>query len=180
MSVRRVLVLESQIPFAHGAPEETPVNGLVAALRTAGYEAETISIPFRGAPLHELVAHAAVWRLLDLSRPAAQTIDLVIATAFPTYFVRHPAKVAWLLPGHRAAGEWCAAALGDRPPTERDASLAGRLIALDAEMLSECAAVFAGGRGGPAEAGARTAAWGAVVEQLVAAVDRGAVARGGR
>ena len=141
MTVRRVLVLESQTPFVHGGAEIL-VRELAATLRAHGYETEIVSVPFRDTPRDELMAHAAAWRLLDLAHAAQQRIDMVIPTKFPTYFVRHPVKVAWLVHQHRAAYELCGTPFSDFEHTERDVGLRKRLIELDVSMLRECAGVF--------------------------------------
>ncbi|MSO29397.1 MAG: glycosyltransferase family 1 protein [Acidobacteria bacterium] len=141
MIVRRVLVLESQTPFVHGGAEIL-VRELVIALRARGYEAETVSIPFRDDRRDELMAHTAIWRLLDLSHSIGQQIDLVIPTKFPTYFVRHPAKVAWLVHQHRAAYELCGTRFSNFGHTEQDVGLRKHLIELDTTMLRECAGLF--------------------------------------
>jgi glycosyltransferase involved in cell wall biosynthesis len=139
--VRRVLVLESQTPFVRGGAEIL-VRELVGALRSGGFEADVVSVPFRDSPRDELMAHAAAWRLLDLGHALERPIDAVIATKFPTYFVRHPAKVAWLVHQHRAAYELCGTPFSDFEHTERDVALRKRLIELDTAMLRECAGLF--------------------------------------
>jgi glycosyltransferase involved in cell wall biosynthesis len=141
VSARRVLVLESQTPFVHGGAEML-ARELVAALRRYGCEAELVSIPFRDAPRDELLAHAAAWRLLDLTRALDRPVDVAIATKFPTYFARHPAKVAWLVHQHRAAYELCGTPFSDFEHTERDVGLRKRLIDLDTQMLGECRGLF--------------------------------------
>ena len=137
----RVLVLESQTPFVHGGAEILS-RELLAALRGHGYEAELVSIPFRDSPREELMAHAAAWRLIDLTRAVDRSIDAVVATKFPTYFVRHPAKVAWLVHQHRAAYELCGTPFSDFEHSERDVGLRQRLLELDTEMLRECRGLF--------------------------------------
>jgi glycosyltransferase involved in cell wall biosynthesis len=139
--MRRILVLESQTPFVTGGAEML-VRSLVEALRTHGYEAEIVSIPFRDYPREELLAHAAAWRLVDLGHALERPVDLVIATKFPTYFARHPAKVTWLVHQHRAAYELCGTPFSDFEHTERDVALRKRLIDLDTRMLGECVARF--------------------------------------
>src|SRR5437773_11894091 len=96
---RRVLVREAKVPFVRGGAE-LHVEGLVNELRRQGYHAEPASIPFKWYPKQELLAQAAAWRLVDLSEANGERIDAVIATKFPTYFVRHPNKVTWLF--HRS------------------------------------------------------------------------------
>lgn len=141
MSVRRVLVLEAQTPFVHGGAEIL-VRQLAGALRRHGYESDIVSIPFRDEPREELMAHAAAWRLLDLSGSVAGPVDLAIATKFPTYFVRHPAKVAWLVHQYRAAYELCGTPFSNFEHTERDVGLRKRLVELDTKALGECAGLF--------------------------------------
>jgi glycosyltransferase involved in cell wall biosynthesis len=141
VSVRRILVLESQTPFVHGGAEIL-VRDLTRALVERGYEAEIVSVPFRDYPRDELMAHATAWRLLDLGEALARPVDMVIPTKFPTYFARHPVKVAWLVHQHRAAYELCGTPFSDFEHTERDVALRERLIDLDTRMLGECAGVF--------------------------------------
>jgi glycosyltransferase involved in cell wall biosynthesis len=141
VTVQRVLVLESQTPFVRGGAEIL-ARELVAALRAHGVDADLVSIPFRDSPREELLAHATAWRLIDLSRALERPVDVVIATKFPTYFVRHPAKVTWLVHQHRAAYELCGTPFSDFEHTERDVALRKRLIELDTEMLAECVGRF--------------------------------------
>jgi hypothetical protein len=93
--MKSVLVCEAHVPFVHGGAE-LHVRGLVAELTRRGYRAEKVSVPFKWYPKTELLAQAAAWRLVDLSESNGERIDTVIATKFPTYFVRHPRKVTWL------------------------------------------------------------------------------------
>jgi glycosyltransferase involved in cell wall biosynthesis len=141
VSVRKVLVLEAQTPFVHGGAEIL-VRQLVSALRERGYEADIVSIPFRDEPRDEIMAHAAAWRLIDVTRSLESPVDVVIATKFPTYFVKHPAKVAWLVHQHRAAYELCGTQFSSFDHTDQDVGLRKRLIDLDTRMLGECAALF--------------------------------------
>ena len=103
MSVRTIVVCEAQVPFVSGGAESLS-RELVAQLRGRGYLAELISIPFQCGPKEEILSHAAAWRLIDLSESNGVPIDLAITTKFPTYFVRHPNKISWLLHQHREIG----------------------------------------------------------------------------
>ncbi len=145
MSVRTVVVCEAQVPFVHGGAE-THVRELTRELRSRGYDAELVSIPFKWYPKEEILPHAAAWRLIDLSESNGRPIDLVIASKFPTYFVRHPNKVAWLIHQYRAAYELCGTAFSDFGHNEQDVGLRDRLIRLDTEMLGECRRLFANAR----------------------------------
>ena len=143
--MRRVVVCEAKVPFIHGGAE-MHVNGLVAELRRHGYQAERVSIPFKWYPKEALLAQAAAWRLVDLSEANGETIDTVIATKFPTYFVRHPNKVTWLLHQYRAIYDLCGTPYSEFGHTEADVLLRDKLIGLDNEVLSESARLFTNAR----------------------------------
>jgi glycosyltransferase involved in cell wall biosynthesis len=138
---RTVLVCEAQVPFVQGGAE-FHVSELVRQLRAHGYPTDTIRLPFKWYPKDEILAHAAAWRLLDLSESNGRPIDVVIATKFPTYFARHSRKVAWLIHQHRAAYELAGTVFSDFGHDERDVALRERLIALDTRMLGECTRLF--------------------------------------
>ena len=145
MSVRTILVCEAQVPFVHGGAE-VHVRELTRELRARGYDAELVSVPFKWYPKEEILPHAAAWRLLDLSESNGRPIDLVIASKFPSYFVRHPNKVAWLIHQYRAAYELCGTVYSDFGHTESDVGLRDTLIRLDTEMLGECRRLFTNAR----------------------------------
>src|SRR5215472_2186386 len=142
MTVRTVVVCEAQVPFVHGGAE-IHVRELLRELVARGYDAELVSVPFKWYPKEEILPHAAAWRLLDLSESNGRPIDLVIASKFPTYFARHPRKVAWLIHQYRAAYELCGTVYSDFGHNERDVGLRDTLIRLDTQTLGECRRVFA-------------------------------------
>ena len=142
MIIQRVVVCEAQVPFVRGGAEYH-VRTLVAELQRHGYDVELVSVPFKWYPKEELLAHAAAWRLIDLSESNGRSIDLVIATKFPTYFVRHVNKVAWLIHQYRAAYDLCGTEYSEFAHTEGDVGLRETLLRLDREMLGECRRVFA-------------------------------------
>ena len=109
----RIAVCHPQAPFMAGGAE-AHVRGLVAALREAGHEAETVTMPFKWYPPSELVHQMGGWRSVDLSESNGEPIDLVVALKFPAYLVHHPKKVVWLIHQHRTAYElWDHPELGD-------------------------------------------------------------------
>src|SRR4051794_9669113 len=142
MAVQTVLVCEAQVPFVHGGAEVN-VRQLVRELRARGYTTELVSVPFKWYPKEEILPHAAAWRLLDLSESNGRPIDLIIGTKFPTYFARHPHKVAWLIHQYRAAYELCGTVYSDFGHNETDLGLRDTLIRLDTEMLGECRHIYA-------------------------------------
>ena len=141
----RIVVCEAQVPFVEGGAEYH-VRELVRQLRLHGHETELVSVPFKWYPKDEILAHAAAWRFLDLSESNGTRIDLAIGTKFPSYFVRHPHKVAWLIHQYRAAYELAGTVYSDFHHVEGDVGLRDRLIALDRQMLGECRRVFANAR----------------------------------
>jgi glycosyltransferase involved in cell wall biosynthesis len=143
--LKTILVCEAQVPFVHGGAE-VHVRELVRELRERGHLAELVSVPFKWYPKEEILPHAAAWRMLDLSESNGRPVDLVIASKFPTYFVRHPHKVAWLIHQYRAAYELCGTEYSDFGHNERDVGLRDTLIRLDTEMLGECRAVYTNAR----------------------------------
>lgn len=85
----------AQVPFTRGGLEML-VEGLVGALKAEGHRAEAVSVP-AAWDRERLLDAPAAWRLLPLDA------DLVVTTNFPSYYARHPRKVAWLIHQHRAA-----------------------------------------------------------------------------
>jgi glycosyltransferase involved in cell wall biosynthesis len=141
MAVRTVLVCETQVPLVRGGAELL-VRQLVAELRARGFATDRVALPFKWYPKDEILAHAAAWRLLDLSESNGRRIDLVIGTKFPTYFARHPNKVCWLVHQHRAAYELCATEFSDFGHEEIDVGLRDRIMTLDERMLGECRGLY--------------------------------------
>ncbi|HEX7085681.1 MAG TPA: glycosyltransferase family 4 protein [Vicinamibacterales bacterium] len=141
MSIRTILVCEAQVPFVQGGAE-LHVRALVRQLRARGYLAELVSLPFKWYPKEEILAHAAAWRLLDLSESNGRPVDLVIGTKFPSYFARHDNKVVWLIHQYRAAYELCGTEYSDFDHVEADVGLRDTLLELDTRMLAECRRLF--------------------------------------
>src|SRR6266542_28896 len=142
---KTVLVCEAKVPFVHGGAE-LHVRGLVNELTRRGYRAERVSVPFKWYPKEELPAQAAAWRLIDLSESNGERIDTVIATKFPTYFVRHPNKVTWLFHQYRAIYDLCGTPYSEFGHSEADVRLRDMLIGLDNEVLAESTRLFSNAR----------------------------------
>lgn len=90
-----VVVCGAQVTFMRGGAELAMEN-LVAAFEAAGHRSELVRLPVawdRG----RLFDAPLAWRSVPIDA------DLVIATNFPSYFVRHPRKVVWLFHQHRGA-----------------------------------------------------------------------------
>src|SRR5919202_3044890 len=100
----RIAVCAPQVPFVRGGAEIF-ADDLVAELRERGHEAELVTVPFKWYPGERVLTQAFLWRLLDLEEADGKRIELVVATKFPSYAVRHPNKVVWLVHQFRQAYE---------------------------------------------------------------------------
>src|SRR5437660_1797579 len=141
----RIAVCRPQVPFARGGAEIF-TDDLVAELRVRGHEADLVTMPFKWYPGERVLTQAFLWRLLDLEEADGRRIDLVIATKFPSYVVRHANKVVWLLHQFRQAYELDRTELGQfgESPEERAARRA--VQRLDRVALGEARRVFATSR----------------------------------
>ena len=140
----RIVVAEARVPFARDGAE-LHAQSLVEQLRRRGHEAESVALPFHGRK-DELLQEAAAWRLLNLSSSNARPIDVLIATRFPTWFVRHPRKVVWLIHQHRPAYDLYGTSFSDFTDSDDDMRLRQQLAALDSKMLGECGRIVTNAR----------------------------------
>src|SRR5438067_9798622 len=115
----KVAVCRPQVPFSRGGAEIF-TDELAVQLRARGHEAEIVSVPFKWYPGQRVLTQAFVWRLLDLTEADGRPIDLVVATKFPSYCVRHPNKVVWLLHQFRQAYELDRTELGQFSESAED------------------------------------------------------------
>jgi glycosyltransferase involved in cell wall biosynthesis len=138
----RIAVCDIQVPLVRGGAELHSV-GLVAALARRGHEAELISLPFRWYPAEELVNQMLAWRLIDVTEAAGRRIDRVIALRFPSYLVRHPCKVAWVVHQFRSAYELWNTEYGDLAELPDGRRVRQLVTHVDATALAESHAVFA-------------------------------------
>lgn len=101
---KRIAVCTAQIPFEYGGAE-IHADSLVRELRKRGYPVELVRVPFRWYPKEEILKGYLAWRLLDLCESEGKPIDLVIALKYPSFAIRHPNKVVWLIQQFRQAYE---------------------------------------------------------------------------
>ena len=141
----RIAVCRPQVPFVRGGAELV-ADDLVRELRARGHEAETVAIPFKWYPGTRVLDQAFLWRLLDLTEADGREIDLVIATKFPAYCVRHPNKVAWVLHQFRQAYDSDRTDLGQFSESAEDRATRAAVERLDAVALGEARKVFATSR----------------------------------
>ena len=141
----RIAVLRPQVPFARGGAEIF-TDRLVEELRARGHEADLVSVPFKWYPGARVLTQAFLWRLLDLDEADGKRIDLVVATKFPSYLVRHSNKRVWLVHQFRQAYELDGTPLGQFDDSPEDRALRRKIQDLDRVALGEAERLFATSR----------------------------------
>jgi glycosyltransferase involved in cell wall biosynthesis len=132
----RIAVCSPQVPFARGGAEIL-AERLTEELQARGHEADLVTIPFKWYPGERVLTHALLWRLVDLEEVDGRKVDLVIGTKFPSYVVRHPNKVVWLVHQFRQAYELDRTPLGQFDESPKDRALRRKLHELDGIALGE-------------------------------------------
>jgi glycosyltransferase involved in cell wall biosynthesis len=132
----RIAVCSPQVPFAHGGAEVL-AEQLTDELRDRGHEAALVTVPFKWYPGERVLSQAFLWRLVDLEETDGRPIDLVIGTKFPSYVVRHPNKVVWLVHQFRQAYELDRTELGQFDEGAEDRAVRRAVQRLDRIALGE-------------------------------------------
>ena len=138
---KRILICATQVPFVRGGAELL-VEGLRDALRERGHSVDVVALPFQWHPLERIPESALAWRMLDISQVNGQPVDLVIGTKFPSYMVRHPRKVLWLVHQHRQAYDWYGTPFSDFTNLPEHRQVRDAIFRMDARGLAECAARY--------------------------------------
>ncbi|HSF43557.1 MAG TPA: glycosyltransferase family 4 protein [Thermoanaerobaculia bacterium] len=138
----RIVICGAKVPFAHGGAEML-VDSLRAELAARGFEVDVVTIPFHWPTRTELFKSSLAWRLVNLTEAAGKRIDLVIATRFPSYLVKHPNKVVWLVHQLRQVYDLLGTRYSDFSESQpRDAKALEMIRAMDRRTLSEARAVY--------------------------------------
>jgi glycosyltransferase involved in cell wall biosynthesis len=124
-----ICVCGTQVPFTQGGAELHLAN-LVRALREAGHRVEPVVLP-TAWDRDRILDAAAAWRLVPLD------FDLAITLNFPSYFARHPRKVAWVLHQHRGAYDGLGQPWSDFGLDDTSLAVHAELVAWDTAALSE-------------------------------------------
>ena len=132
----RIAVCAPQVPFVRGGAEIF-ADKLVDELCAREHEAELVTVPFKWYPGTRVLDQAFLWRLLDLSESDGRPIDLVVATKFPSYCVRHANKRVWVLHQFRQAYDLDRTELGQFSEQPEDRALRRSVQRLDRIALGE-------------------------------------------
>lgn len=138
----RLAVCIPQVPFERGGAEIF-ADDLVEQLRARDHDVDLVTVPFKWYPGERVLTQAFLWRLLDLEEANGRPIDAVIATKFPSYAVRHPRKVVWLLHQFRQAWDFDRTEYGQFSESADDRALRRRVLELERTALGEARKLFA-------------------------------------
>ncbi len=144
MTGRRICVTAPQVPYLRGGAE-LHTELLVQALREIGHEVELVTLPYIWTNDESSLEQCLAWRLVNLATEIAG-VDLVVATKFPSYLIKHPNKVAWIFHQQREVYDLHATPFGRLSAGEDDRGLRQALVELDLQGLSEARALFANSR----------------------------------
>lgn len=93
---KTVCILSVQAPFIWGGAEAI-IDTLYEEFTTRGFETEIVNIPYKWYPSEVILKQPLPWRILDLREIGGKKIDIVIPTKFPSWAIKHPNKVTWLI-----------------------------------------------------------------------------------
>lgn len=141
----RVLVAAVQSPFSGGGAERH-VRRLTEELQARGVEADLVTLPLIERERFDLVRSALAWRSLDVTEIGNRTVDAVIATRFPSYAIRHPNKVVWVIHQYRQAYDQFGTPWSDFTSSAEDRRTRETIATIDRLGLTEARRVFANSR----------------------------------
>jgi glycosyltransferase involved in cell wall biosynthesis len=137
----KIAIATVQVPFITGGAEI--LTGLLEReLVNRGHETEIVSIPFKWYPSETLLNCMLMGRMMDLTEVNGEKIDLVIATKFPAYYVKHPNKVLWLMHQHRQAYDLWGTQYGDIHNWKDGAFIKKSILINDNAFIREARSVF--------------------------------------
>jgi len=119
------------------------VRRLTEELQARGVEADLVTLPLIERERFDLVRSALAWRSLDLTEVGSRAVDAVIATRFPSYAVRHPNKIVWVIHQYRQAYDQFGTPWSDFTSSAEDRRTRETIAAIDRLGLSEARRVFA-------------------------------------
>ena len=138
----RIAVCAPQVPFERGGTEIL-ADTLTEELRKRDHEVELVRIPFKWYPGPRPLREALLWRMIDLDEAQGRPIDLVVATKFPSYAIRHPNKVVWLVHQFRQAYDLDGTELGQFGEDAFDRATVRAIQRVDRTVLGEARRIFA-------------------------------------
>lgn len=137
----RIAICTAQVPFVYGG-NEVLVDGLKAALLARGHKVAVVAMPYKWYPRPQLISSVVAWRMIDITEADGQPVDLSICTKFPSYAVRHPNKVTWLVHQFRQAYDWYGTPMSDFTGSEEDVRTRRLIHSMDRKTLGESRKIY--------------------------------------
>lgn len=143
MKSKTIVICHAQIPFENAGAERL-VSELCSQLILKGHSVEIVQLPFKWYPIKEIFNSIMSWRLLDITEANGKKIDLVICTKFPSYVIKHPNKVIWLIHQHRHAYDLLGTGMSDfdHIDTLLKDKYVGQIMNVDKKTINESKKVF--------------------------------------
>jgi glycosyltransferase involved in cell wall biosynthesis len=141
VAIKNICICVIEAPFVKGGAE-IQMDTLAQEMKNRGYNVAKVALPFVWTPVRDILKNCLIWRWIDLERCTDVPIDLVICSKFPSYAVRHPRKITWLIHQFRQAYELHGTEHSQFLNTPEDQSVRKSIIEFDTRMLSESKAIF--------------------------------------
>jgi glycosyltransferase involved in cell wall biosynthesis len=140
-SPERICICGAKVPFVRGGAEML-MDSLRDELVRRGFEVDVVTLPFEWPTRVELLKGCLAWRLVNLTESEGKRIDRVIATRFPSYLVKHPNKVVWLVHQLRQIYDLHGTRYSDFADRPRDREVIETVRDMDRRTLREARAVY--------------------------------------
>lgn len=141
MPRQSICVCSVQAPFITGGAEIL-VSELSKQLKSRGFLVDVVNIPFKWYPVVDIVKQALIWRFAEVTESNGVPIDLVIPTKFPSYLVKHPAKVTWLFHQHREIYDLYGTSYCSFTDDPEEQEIRQTIIQMDNKTLRESRDIF--------------------------------------
>jgi glycosyltransferase involved in cell wall biosynthesis len=141
MPRRSICLCAVQAPFITGGAEIL-VSELQAQLKSRGFLVDVVNVPFKWYPVRDLVKQALLWRFLELTESNGMPVDMVIATKFPSYLVRHPLKLTWLFHQHREVYDLYGTSYCSFTDDPEEQEIRKTIVLMDNKTLRESRAIY--------------------------------------
>jgi glycosyltransferase involved in cell wall biosynthesis len=138
---KRICICATQVPFVKGGAE-IHVESLRRELIKRDFDAEVVRVPVKLYPRAQIMKSVLIWRLLDLTESFGEKIDMVIATRFPSYAIKHPNKVVWLIHQFRQVYDLYGTQYSDFTESPEDQRWRQLVRSIDNHTLGEAKRIF--------------------------------------
>jgi glycosyltransferase involved in cell wall biosynthesis len=136
-----IVICTAQVPFVYGG-NEVLVDGLRDALVERGHKVAVVALPYKWYPREQIVSSALAWRMVDITESDGHPVDLAICTKWPSYVVKHPNKVTWLVHQFRQIYDWYGTPLSDFTNMPEDVRVRRIVQDMDRNTLAESRKIY--------------------------------------